>query len=159
MHESVMAWVGEKVSELKLQNAGHVLEVGSYNVNGTVRDYFDQTRYTGVDIAEGPGVDRVVSPTKLPFDADYFAVVVSTEMLEHAEFPHPVLAEMYRVLKNGGVLLLTTRSEGFGYHNPPDYHRFSIEQMYALLGGAGFVRIVVTCDPQAPGVFAIAYKV
>jgi hypothetical protein len=36
-----------------------VLEVGSLNINGTVRDFFDAKEYVGVDLIEGPGVDRV----------------------------------------------------------------------------------------------------
>lgn len=158
MHESVFAWVAERVAALGLGAATPVLEVGSCDVNGSIRCHFDQKDYTGVDIAEGPGVDVVVRPTELPFVADRFAVVVSTEMLEHAEFPERVVGEMIRVLHPSGTLLLTTRSEGFPYHNPPDYHRFSAEQLGSLLRGAGFVRCIVTMDPQVPGVFAVAYK-
>jgi len=36
-----------------------VLEVGSLNINGTVRDFFDAEEYIGIDIGEGPGVDVV----------------------------------------------------------------------------------------------------
>jgi hypothetical protein len=37
-----------------------VLEMGSYNVNGSVRDMFALAgRYVGVDLVEGPGVDLV----------------------------------------------------------------------------------------------------
>jgi SAM-dependent methyltransferase len=158
MHESVMAWVTEKATELGLRDCPSILEVGSYDVNGTVRPIFAQGGYVGVDIAAGPGVDRVVQPTELPFDAVSFTLVVSTEMLEHAEFPAAVLSEMRRVLKPGGTLLLTTRSEGFGYHNPPDYWRFSETQMKDLLAWVGFHVLSVTKDPQVPGVFAVAVK-
>jgi SAM-dependent methyltransferase len=137
-----------------------VLEVGSYNVNGSVRPFFLGVEdYVGVDITPGPGVDVVLTtPTRLPFPDARFSVLVSTEMLEHAEFPALVVAEMFRVLRRGAPLLLTTRSEGFGYHNPPDYHRFSVAQIMDLLTWSGFGRATVAPDPQVPGVFAIAYR-
>jgi SAM-dependent methyltransferase len=158
MHESVMTWVSAEVEARGLNQPSQVLEVGSYDVNGSVRALFDKTEYTGVDISPGPGVDIVISPPELPFLSGTFDTVVSTEMLEHAEFPASVLTEMRRVLKPGGVLLLTARSEGFGYHNPPDYHRFSESQMHDLLRWTRYERGVVVQDPQVPGVFAIAYK-
>jgi SAM-dependent methyltransferase len=158
MHESVLKWVGDEVMARGLNRPSRVLEVGSYDVNGSVRPFFDETEYTGVDIAPGPGVDIVITPPSLPFYSAIFDTVVSTEMLEHAEFPAVVLAEMRRVLKPGGILLLTTRSEGFGYHNPPDYHRFSISQMHDLLRWSRFDRGEVVTDPQVPGVFAVAFR-
>jgi SAM-dependent methyltransferase len=158
MHRSVLDWVGDQIVALGLREMAPVLEVGSCDVNGSVCVLFNTSGYTGVDIVKGPGVDQIVLPAKLPFVDDHFAVVVSTEMLEHAEFPAAVLGEMWRVLKPGGVLLLTTRSEGFARHNPPDYWRFSGWQMHDLLHWTGFVHETVVKDPQAAGVFAVAYK-
>jgi hypothetical protein len=42
-----------------------VLEVGSLNINGTVRDFFDSTRYIGADVAEGRDVDVVCNGENL----------------------------------------------------------------------------------------------
>ena len=103
MHDSVMAWADRTTTALSLRNASPVLEVGSYNVNGSVRSFFDQKNYVGTDVEAGPGVDQVISPSALPFDADKFAVVISTEMLEHAAFPALMLIEMRRVLRPGGL--------------------------------------------------------
>ena len=33
-----------------------VLEVGSYDVNGSIRGFFQNSNYTGVDMCAGPGV-------------------------------------------------------------------------------------------------------
>ena len=38
-----------------------VLEIGSYNVNGSIRAFFPNANYTGVDLCDGPGVDIVSS--------------------------------------------------------------------------------------------------
>ena len=36
-----------------------VPEVGSWDTNGSIRRFFSNCEYIGVDIAEGPGVDVV----------------------------------------------------------------------------------------------------
>jgi SAM-dependent methyltransferase len=44
----------------------------------------------------------------LPFESCSFDAVVSTEVLEHLENPHHVAREFARVLKPGGMLVVTT---------------------------------------------------
>lgn len=158
MNGSVFAWVGRQVTAYGLHDVSPVLEVGSSDVNGTIRPHFKAERYIGVDVVEGRGVDLVVALAVFPFATDTFAVVVSTEMLEHTEFPAIVLLEMKRVLRPGGVMLLTTRSEGFPPHNPPDYHRFSEAQIRDLFCSVGLTVEGVDTDPEAPGVFVAARK-
>jgi len=46
----------------------------------------------------------------LPFEDCTFDVVTSLANLEHLENPHQTIQEIHRVLKKGGVLLLTTPS-------------------------------------------------
>ena len=64
-----------------------VLEVGSRNVNGSVRDILAPlvSRYVGCDLEAGDGVDVVADATRLTdvFPPESFDVVISTEMLEH----------------------------------------------------------------------------
>ncbi len=45
---------------------------------------------------------------KMPFKAKSFDVVVSSEVIEHVTDPEKAISEMYRVLKPGGILILTT---------------------------------------------------
>lgn len=162
MHQSVMDWVLAKKHQYGLDGPLHILEVGSYNVNGSVRTLFDQTNYLGVDIEPGPGVDRVMSahdlswsiyPRYLPFD-----LVVSTEMLEHDRRPWVSLKEMWMVLKLGGLLLVTARGNGFGDHNPPDRFRFMEQGFHDIIEDAGFEVLEVTADPQAQGWFGVGRK-
>lgn len=152
MHESVMAWVADQVAEHGLADR-ETVEVGSLDVNGSVRSLFAGP-YVGVDMREGPGVDIVGTADALPFDDASFDVVVSTEMLEHDPAPWLSLAEMRRVLRPGGHLLLTTRGNGFGEHREPaDYWRFMPDAMVRLLELAGCEPLVTRTDPQVPGVF------
>jgi SAM-dependent methyltransferase len=128
---------------------GLVIEVGSRDVNGAIPR---SKRHWGIDMAAGPGVDLRADAERLPFLSRCADVVVSTELLEHVRDWHAVLAEMRRVLKPDGRLLLTTRSPGFEYHGfPHDYWRFTPDDMRAIFPSAE-----VEQDPSIPGVFVAA---
>ena len=60
-----------------------VLEVGSLNINGSIRRFFMECDYTGVDIGAGPGVDLVARGEDLDFPNESFDVVASCECFEH----------------------------------------------------------------------------
>lgn len=152
MHDSVMAWVSERVRDWGLADWA-TLEVGSLDVNGSVRRLFSGP-YTGLDMRDGPGVDLVGPAQSLPFPDASFDCVVSTEMLEHDIEFWASLAEMGRVLRSGGHLLLTTRGNGFGEHNEPsDYWRFMPAAMPFLLGLASSDPLDMRTDPEVPGIF------
>jgi len=52
---------------------------------------------------------HLVNPeTKLPFDAQKFDMVFHFDVIEHVNFPYFFLQEQYRVLKEGGVLIIYT---------------------------------------------------
>jgi len=161
MHQSVGRYVEGYVRSLGLAGRS-VLEVGSYNVNGTVRDYFSGA-YLGVDMQAGPGVDQVALARALPFGDESFAVVVSTEMLEHDPTPWLSVAEMARGLQPDGYLILTARGYDergvFPLHDyPGDYWRYSTGGFTALLVESGLEPVDVRTDPEAPGVLSVARK-
>lgn len=163
MHESVLQWVGETLTAEDIAGRS-VLEVGSYDVNGSVRPIvraLGPASYVGVDQSAGPGVDQVVSAVDLveTFGAGSFDVVISTEMLEHVEDWRPIVVQLVEVLAPGGLLVITTRSLGFPYHPyPVDTWRYTLDGMGQILVAAGLVVRELVSDPQAPGVFAIARK-
>ena len=75
-----------------------------------------RTRGFGIDISRGtlkglqadslhPHQIACSEGENLPFRDNSFDLAVSLDVLEHVEAPEPVLAEMLRVLKPGGVLL------------------------------------------------------
>jgi len=48
------------------------------------------------------------SAAKLPFQANFFDVVLATEIIEHLDQPEKLIQEAKRVLKSNGHLILTT---------------------------------------------------
>lgn len=166
MHKSVLAWFANGALSASEVEGRAVLEVGSYDVNGTVRPLVERhgpASYLGVDAQAGPGVDEVCDATDLPsrFGPDAFDVVVSCEMLEHAEDWRACLVGAVTVLRAGGLLLLTTRGPGFPRHEfPGDHWRFTVPAMSQILAALGCGSHEVCPDPQrgAPGVFAKARK-
>lgn len=163
MHDSVLKWVEQALSAEDVAGR-RVLEVGAYDVNGSVRpvvERLEPSEYAGVDQAPGPGVDVICDAADLAsvLDRSAFDVVISTEMLEHVVDWRPVMTAMVNVLAPGGLLVLTTRSPGFPYHPYPiDTWRYTRETMGQILGACGlYVRELVD-DPQVAGVFAIAVK-
>lgn len=126
MHQEVRTFV-EKVRELKPEffDSTRVVEYGAHNINGSVRDYFDNPlSYWGVDLWAGEGVDYVgfAHEFQPPTAAD---VVISTEMLEHDPHWELTLKRAVDIVRIGGLVLFTCASagrheHGTHEHNPPD---------------------------------------
>jgi SAM-dependent methyltransferase len=93
-----------------------VLEVGSWNVTGTVRDFFLSSDYLGVDVATGPCVDFVGSGETLDLPTGSFDVVISCECFEHNPFWLETFVNMARMLRPGGLFVFTCAGVGRGEH-------------------------------------------
>lgn len=112
-----------------------VIEVGSYNVNGSFRDIIEKHNpllYLGTDIKDGPGVEKICSITELvsEFGIWSFDAVVCTEVIEHVEDWREAIKNLMQILIPGGIIILTSRSKGFGQHDfPGDFWRYEIEDI------------------------------
>ena len=139
-----------------------VIEVGSYDLNGSLRPVVEQwgpAQYLGVDIQEGPGVDLVCPAEEVAerLGEGGFDIVISTEMLEHVRDWRRVISNLKRLCKPEGILLVTTRSFGFGYHAYPyDFWRFEPEDMARIF--ADFQIEALERDWLKPGVFLRARR-
>ncbi len=94
-----------------------VVEIGSLNINGTVRDFFETEYpkfYVGVDIIEGKDVDVVMPGKECKYtDID---TVISTECFEHDKDWKDTFENMYRMTRTGGMVIFTCASEGRHEH-------------------------------------------
>lgn len=93
-----------------------VLEVGSWNVTGTVRDHFEGCDYVGADVAAGPGVDLVVPGQELGLPTGSFDTVISCECFEHNPYWLETFVNMARMLRPGGLFVFTCAGTGRGEH-------------------------------------------
>lgn len=93
-----------------------VLEVGSRDINGSIRGLFLNCDYTGLDLTPGPGVDKVCHVVDLDEPDESYGTVVSTEALEHDRLWKHSLKKMQRLVKPGGVLILSFASNGRPEH-------------------------------------------
>ena len=91
---------------------GKILDVGSLDINGNNRFYFGDCEYVGCDLTDGPNVTHVGDVQTLDFPKDYFDVVISTESL--VKNTSIILSSMWKLLKPGGILVITAPSNKRG---------------------------------------------
>lgn len=97
-----------------------VLEIGSLNINGTIRDFFTGNRYVGVDLADGDGVDVVGFGEALDYEDDSFDVCVSTECFEHNPNWADTFINMHRMASK--AVIMTCASTGRPEHGTSRQH-------------------------------------
>lgn len=117
-----------KNAKKKIGKQDRVLEIGSRNFNGGVRQYFkDADKYIGIDGIDGKGVDKVMLSYDIPkhFKKEYFDCVICCEELEHDPFFWATLKVIDYALKPGGWLIISTPCLYQDLHSAPqDYYRF-----------------------------------
>ena len=100
-------------------------------------------RYIAVDLRSTPLVSIVARGEQLPLCQSRFDLVICTQTLEYIAQPSFVIAEIYRVLKPGGALLLSV---------PSVYPTDSAEECWRFLPGglrhllAKFTRVEVVAE-------------
>jgi len=136
MHQSVMKYfesVKQRYPE-KFRSSMRVLEMGSFNVNGSVRALFEPgVDYTGIDARPGPGVDLVCVAHQ--YDGPKVDIVVSTEMLEHDPYWKKSIYNAMRLLHPSGIFAFTCAAPNRQPHElemsptPGYYGNRSIEEI------------------------------
>lgn len=140
-----------------------VIEFGSKDINGSPREVIEPLKpseYTGVDIQPGPGVDLICDVCSLGSTfPSVFDVVICTEVLEHVEDWRGAVSTIKTVCVPGGIVIVTTRSQGFKKHDyPGDYWRYSVADMQAIFSDFAVMTLLEDTDIHFPGVFLKAVK-
>jgi SAM-dependent methyltransferase len=139
-----------------------IVEFGSYQVTiGSIADLrtvFDRKEFVGTDVRPGPGVDRVEDLERLSFEDSSIGTAILLDTLEHVQDPPRAMAEIYRVLKPGGVAVATSVMDLF-IHNKPDYWRFTPEAFKYLFRPFGETLVGYQGNPEKPHtVFAVGVR-
>lgn len=154
MHVSSYQHMQDLVTRyLDQQQPLSVVDIGSYDVNGSYRTLFgnDNWSYRGVDLEAGPGVDVVLtSPYRLPFASGTVDLVISGQAFEHVEFFWMTWLEMLRVLKPGGRIFLIAPSRGPEHRYPQDCWRFYPDGYRALarFGSCELLEVSTDWEPH-----------
>ncbi len=97
-------------------------------------------RYIAVDPRFTGLLDALAVGEDLPFSCERFDLVICTQVLGYATDPSRVIAEIHRVLKPGGVLLLTVPA--FSPRRQDERWRFLPDGLRVLLSRFSDVEIV-----------------
>jgi SAM-dependent methyltransferase len=104
--------------------AGIVLDLGSGK--RYYEAFFDKnTKYIALDIGLEDRPDVVALGEMLPIASQSVDLIICIQVLEHVCDPSAVISEMYRILRPGGTLLLTTHGTMFYHPTPNDYWRWT----------------------------------
>src|SRR3982750_82046 len=126
MHDTAFR-IGTLAMQVYTQlESASILEIGAQIVNGSLRSSAPPTtKYLGVDIEEGEGVDLVVNPGEpLPLDDGQFDLVMATSVFEHDMAFWRTFLEMCRKAKPGGHIYISAPSNGKVHRYPRDCWRF-----------------------------------
>ncbi|MGD9015712.1 MAG: class I SAM-dependent methyltransferase [Candidatus Omnitrophota bacterium] len=140
-----------------------IYEFGAQQVGGQegfadLRPFFTNQKYVGADIVNGLGVDVILNLHNINLASESVGTVVTVGTLEHVEFPRKAIAEIHRILKPDGILILTTVMN-HPHHSTPDYWRFTTEGLEILLKDFTTAIVDFTGEKKFPNtIVAIAAK-
>ncbi len=147
--------------EFALNNLnGKILDIG-YSVGGIHQKFlekFGRENLYGVDIETEKDTEHYKRSTaeKIPFKDNFFDSVFAGELIEHVEKPAIFLKETARVLKKGGMLILTTPNRKslvnrvfHSYETPIHISLFNYPALENLLKEKGFRVEKFYCQPYS----------
>lgn len=124
---------------------GKVLDIGCGNMRykKIVLSNDLSTDYIGLDLEAGKftysvKADLYWDGTRIPLDDSSVDCALLCEVLEHCSDPYLVLNEAHRVMKKGGVLLLSTPFLYQIHGSPFDYYRHTPFKLAEWCSQAGF---------------------
>ena len=100
------------------------------------KEFFVKSKIMTADIDKNSNSDFIIDicqNNENLIKSETFDVVICTEVLEHTKNPFSAINEIYRILKNDAILLITTPFD-FRIHGPlPDCWRFTEHGLRELL--------------------------
>ena len=115
-----------------------IYEFGSFQTEGQevwadLRPLFPGKKYIGCDMRWGKGVDLILNLHDIELPDSTAGTVLALDTLEHVEFCRRAMSEVHRILKPGGIAIISSVMY-FPIHDyPSDYWRFTPEGFRSLL--------------------------
>jgi len=162
MRQSVKDYLTKIISRCPVTEP--IYEIGSYRVEGQeefadLRPFFPGKAYVGCDMRQGLGVDRIEDVRCLKIKSDSVGTVLIFDTLEHVEDVHQAMKEIHRVLKPGGMVIMSSVMD-FPIHDyPSDYWRFTPKAFELLLKRFSVYEVEFDGDPAFPeGIYGFGIK-
>ena len=116
-HHSQIGFVKRLRNEFP-QNFNEIkmMEVGSLNINGSIRHFFNNCDYVGVDVGEGKGVDLVCGGQEVDHPDETYDTIGSCNCFEHNPHWVETFANMYRMAKKNGLVFVSVPTTGRAEH-------------------------------------------
>lgn len=135
------------------------MQVPGYEGFADLRPFFSGKQYVGCDMREGPGVDKVLNLHNIDLPNDTAGTVICFDTLEHVEYPHKAMEEVFRITKPGGMVIISSVMNFAIHEHPYDYWRFTPEAFKSLLKPFDTVFVDYAGDEIFPHtVVGVAFK-
>jgi len=136
MRDSVKEFVSDVIETVPLKEP--IYEFGSYLVPeqielANLRSLFPGKEYIGCDMRGGPGVDQILNLHNIDLPPATAGTVLCLDTLEHVEYPRKAMEEIHRILKPGGIVIISSVMNYPIHDFPFDYWRFTPEAFRSLL--------------------------
>ena len=157
-----------------------VIEIGSLDINGTIRDFFTECEYVGVDVGEGPHVDVVCSGQEVDHPDNTYDVSCSCNCFEHNPYWVETFRNMHRMTREGGLVFVSVPTTGCPEHgthgHKPDdspltikrgwnYYKNLTEQDYRdnfnldeMFSSYKFEEVHILGNPEAHDIYFYGFK-
>lgn len=113
-------------------------------------------QYIGIDIDEAnTNADIIADISDVPVEDSVADIVVSFFVLEHVENPQKVINEKYRILKEGGELLMIVPLYWEEHEQPYDFFRFTRFGIRSMMEKAGFQDIGIEEVNTTPSILGL----
>ena len=133
----LMRGLRPKLAELR----GEIIDIGCGRK--PYRDLIVASNYVGLDIDSDvtrslAAADVFYDGRHIPFPDSSFDGALCSQVFEHVFWPQSFVAEIHRVLKPGGRLVLTVPFVWDEHEQPNDFARYSSFGLQSVLREAGF---------------------
>jgi SAM-dependent methyltransferase len=153
MRESIKHFV--KICSETLPISEPIYEFGAFQVErqegfADLRPLFPGKKYVGADLRKGPGVDVLLDLHDIDLPSESVGTVLILDTLEHVEYPRKAIENAHTILKEDGIVIITSVMN-FAIHDyPQDYWRFTPEAFRSLLKQFAYSFVDALGNPLFP---------
>ncbi len=134
----------------QMNNTREIIEYTKHYVSGKTLDFGAGTakyqylirphtgEYKTFDMVAGKNIDIVGDVLNPPFESGEFDTVISTQVLEHVEKPWVMVNQIGRILKTGGICIITAPFIVPFHADPYDFFRYTETGLTSLFKNENF---------------------